>query len=110
MLKQQTMAGRPKCVQLSVWKRLILIAVMLLPGGSLTMLAPSQTAYADSGGPQNVFICRAGDGGNGGTAINGSNGAAGAPGGDCTNGFKAGSGAPGGDHGSPGGPGGDLIL
>jgi hypothetical protein len=74
------------------------------------MLVPSQTAYADSSGPQNIFICRAGDGGNGGIATNGSNGAAGAPGGDCSNGPHAGQGAPGGDHNSPGGSGGDIIL
>lgn len=103
------MTDRPKHVQLSAWKRLILIA-SILPGVSFATLIPSHTAYANSGWPQSVFICRAGDGGSGGVAINGSNGAAGAPGGDCTNGPRAGQGAPGGDHGSAGGPGGNIIL
>jgi len=83
---------------------------MLLPGGSLAILVPSQAAYADAGWPQTFFICRAGDGGNGGVANNGSAGAGGAPGGDCVNGPKGGNGAPGGDHGSPGGMGGNIVL
>src|SRR4051812_27109648 len=100
MLKQQAMAGSQKHVQLSLWKRLILIAGMLLPGASLAMLVPSQVAYAEAGWPQTIFICRAGDGGNGGFADHGSSGASGAPGGDCTYGPKGGNAAPGGDHGS----------
>ena len=107
MLRQQMMTSSQKRVQLSLWKRLILIAGMLLPGGSLAMLVPSQTAYAEASWPSG-FICRAGDGGNGGIAINGSNGADGAPGGDCVNGPKGGTGGSGGDHGSPGGLGGNV--
>ena len=110
MRKRQAMAGRQKHVQLALWKRLLLIASMLLPGGSLAMLAPSQTAYAEAGWPQTIFICRAGDGGNGGVATNGSNGAAGGSGGDCSFGPHGGAGGVGGDHGSPGGPGGHVIL
>src|SRR3989442_14093421 len=110
VLKRQVMTDSQKRVHLSLWKRLILIAGMLLPGVSLAMLAPSQAAYAEAGWPQTIFICRAGDGGNGGVADHGSNGAAGAPGGDCTYGPHGGAGAPGGDHGSPGGPGGNVIL
>jgi hypothetical protein len=111
MLKRQAMAGRQKHVQLALWKRLLLIAGMLLPGGSLAMLAPSQTAYANgSWWPQTVVICRAGNGGNGGVATNGSNGAAGGSGGDCSYGPHGGAGGVGGDHGSPGGPGGNVIL
>ena len=108
MLKRQVMAGSQKYIQLSGWKRLILIAGMLLPGGSLAALVPSQAAYAEAGWPQSIFMCRAGDGGNGGVADNASNGAAGAPGGDCVNGPKGGTGGAGGDHGSPGGPGGNV--
>src|SRR5215469_15180345 len=33
-------------IGLNAWKRLILIAGMLLPGGSLAALVPSQTVYA----------------------------------------------------------------
>ena len=83
---------------------------MLLSVGLLTMLAPSQAAYAETGGPQVIFICQAGNGGNGGIAINGSAGAGGAPGGSCVYGNKGGDGAPGGDHGSPGGNGGNVVL
>lgn len=102
------MTGSQKRAQLSLWKRLILIAGMLLPGGSLAMLVPSQTAYAEASWPLGSFICRAGDGGNGGIAINGSNGAVGGSGGSCVNGNKGGDGGAGGDHGSPGGPGGSV--
>lgn len=103
------MAARPKHVQLSVWKRLILIA-SILPGVSFATLIPCQAAYANSSGPQTIFTCRAGDGGNGGVAIGDSTTANGAPGGDCVYGPKAGHGGPGGNHGSAGGPGGNLIL
>ncbi len=110
------MKDSQKHVRLALWKRLILIAGMLLPAGSLALLAPSQAAYADgSWWPQSVFICRAGHGGNGGIANNGSSGAGGSPGGDCTNGPHGGNGAPGGNGGpgqtaSPGGPGGNVVL
>lgn len=113
MRKRQAMAGSQKHVQLALWKRLLLIAGMLLPGGSLAMLAPSQTAYAKAGWPQGFFICRAGDGGNGGIANNQSNGAHGRPGGDCTNGPSAGRGGPGGSSsgiGGPGGSGGPVVF
>ena len=106
-MQQQAMTGCQKHIQLSSWKRLILITGMLLSSELLTMLAPSQAAYA---WPQTVFICRAGHGGNGGFANNRSAGASGAPGGGCTYGNRGGDGAPGGDHGSPGGLGGNVIL
>jgi hypothetical protein len=107
MLKRQAMAGSQKRIQLPLWKRLILIAGISLPGGSLAMLIPSQAAYADTSWPRSIFICRAGDGGSGGIANNESNGAAGGAGGSCVNGNKGGDGGAGGDHGSPGGPGGN---
>ena len=110
MQQQQAMTGCQKYIQLSSWKRLILIAGMLPSAGLLAMFAPSQAAYADAGWPQTVFICQAGHGGNGGIANNQSAGAGGAPGGGCTYGNKGGDGAPGGDHGSPGGNGGNVIL
>ena len=107
MLKQQAMAGSQKHVRLALWKRLILIAGMLLPGGSLAALVPSQAAYAEASWPRGFFICRAGDGGPGGIANNASNGAVGGSGGSCTYGNRGGDGGAGGDHGSPGGPGGN---
>jgi hypothetical protein len=109
MRKQSAMTRGQKHVQLCIWKRLILIPTLLFSGGLLVTLAPGQVAYAEASWPQNVFLCRAGDGGNGGVANNGSNGAAGAPGGDCVNGPKAGNGGAGGDHGSPGGLGGSIV-
>lgn len=110
MLKQQEMVMRQKHVGLCVWKRLILIAGMLLPGGSLAALAPSQAAYAQSGWSQSPFICRAGNGGNGGIADNRSSGANGGTGGDCVNGPRGGDGAPGGMNSSPGGAGGNVFY
>ena len=109
MLKQQAMADSQKHLRLSWWKRLILIVSMLLPGGSLAVLVPNQPAYADASWSP-IFICRAGDGGDGGVATNGSGGGNGAPGGDCVFGPKGGDGAPGGQNASPGGPGGNVIL
>jgi len=109
MLKQQVMTASQKKLQFSLWKRLILIASMLLPGGSLAMLVPSQAAYANPSWPQINSTCRAGDGGPGGTAINSPVGAGGAPGGDCVFGNKGGTGGSGGDHGSAGGPGGNVV-
>ena len=107
MLKQQALVRSQKYIQLSVCKQLLLIASILLGG---VLLAPNQAAYANgSWWPQTIFICRAGVGGNGGIATNGSNGAAGAQGGDCTYGPHGGNGAAGGDHGSPGGPGGNVF-
>jgi len=85
------MIGSQKHVQLSWWKRLILIASILL-GGSLTTLVPTQAAYASVSQPQGPFICRAGSGGNGGVANNGSDGGFGALDGDCTNGPHGGRG------------------
>jgi hypothetical protein len=109
ILNQQVMERNHEYVGLAAWKRLILIAGMLLPGGSLAALVPSHAVYASALWPQNVFICRAGDGGNGGVANNESNGAAGGLGGDCVDGIRGGDGGPGGDHGSPGGPGGNAV-
>lgn len=109
MRKQQAMAGSQKYIQLSAWKRLILIAGMFFPGGSLAALIPSQAANAQSGWSQPPFICRAGRGGNGGLADNQSSGANGATGGDCVNGPRGGNGAPGGLNSSPGGSGGNVF-
>ncbi len=110
MLKQHTMGKGQKYGQLSVWRRLIIIASMLLPAGSLVVLAPSQTVYAQTGWSQSPFICRAGRGGNGGIADNESSGANGATGGDCVNGPRGGDGAQGGQNYSPGGQGGNVFF
>jgi len=110
MRKQHAMAGSHKHIRFSLWKRLILIPGILLPGGSLAMLAPGQAAYANgSGWSQITLVCRAGDGGNGGIAINGSNGGDGASGGYCSYGTHGGDGGLGGDLGSPGGTGGSVF-
>jgi hypothetical protein len=96
-------------IQLSVWKRLILIASMLF-AGSLAVLVPSQAAYAQSGWSQPLFICRAGRGGNGGIADNGSSGANGTSGGDCVNGPRGGDEAAGWQNNSPGCQVGNVYL
>ncbi len=103
MQKQQVMTSSQKYARLPGWKCLLLTASMLLSGGSLALFVPSQAVFAYANWPLGTFICRAGDGGSGGSANNASNGAAGGPGGDCVNGIKGSVGAPGGDHNSPGG-------
>jgi hypothetical protein len=107
MLKKHLMTENQKHVRLSLWKRLILIAGILLPGGSFVMLVPSQAVHAWARSP---FICRAGWGGNGGIADNRSSGANGGTGGDCVNGPRGGDGAPGGLNSSPGGQGGNVYY
>jgi hypothetical protein len=110
MSEQQVRVGSQKYVELSMWKRLVLIAGMLLPAGSLAALVPSQTVYAQTGWSQPTFICRAGRGGNGGIADNESSGGNGATGGDCVNGPGGGDGAAGGQNASPGGQGGNVFV
>jgi hypothetical protein len=110
MLKQQALARSQEYIQLPVWKRLFLIASILIPGGASVTLIPVQTAYAQAGWSQPPFICWAGHGGNGGIADNGSSGANGATGGDCVNGPRGGDGAAGGQNNSPGGPGGNVYY
>jgi hypothetical protein len=110
LLKQPAMGKGQKDAGLSLWKRLILIAGILLPGGSLVVLVPSQVVYAQNGGSGAPFICRAGWGGNGGYADNRSSGANGGTGGDCVNGPRGGDGAPGGLNSSPGGQGGNVFF
>jgi hypothetical protein len=58
------------------WQRLILVGVVLLSGEFLARLIPIQATYAN-------INCVAGNGGPGGTAIGGQNGAIGGIGGDC---------------------------
>jgi hypothetical protein len=110
MVKQQGMVGGQRDVEFSVWKQLLLIVSMLLPGGLLVALVPSQTVYAQIGRSQSSFICWAGNGGNGGVANNRSSGANGGTGGDCVDGPRGGDAGPGGEAGSPGGPGGNVIY
>jgi hypothetical protein len=108
ILKQHVMAGSQKHARFCGWKRLILIAGMLLPGGVFAILVPSQAAYAQAGA-QSPFICQAGHGGNGGIANHGSSGANGTSGGGCVNGPRGGDAATGGQNDSPGGPGGNIL-
>jgi hypothetical protein len=101
MLQQQAMRGSQKFVQLALWKRMILVTAMLLPGGSLAMLVPSQSVYAHSTKPsmhhhtghkgsstrtENIkllIVCKTGNGGKGGSATRKSDGANGGSGGNC---------------------------
>jgi hypothetical protein len=105
MLEKRVRAKRPKHVGLAAWKRLILIAGMLLPGGMLAALIPRQTVYA-----QLPFVCRAAPGGNGGLANRGSAGGDGASGGGCVSGPRGGDANTGGQNNSPGGPGGSVFY
>src|SRR5690348_4386378 len=109
MLERRARIEGQKHVGLSLWKRLILIASILLPGGSLATLIPGQTAYAQVGWSRPPFVCDAGHGGDGGIANHGSGGANGTAGGDCTNGPRGGDGAAGGQNNSFGGPGGNIL-
>ena len=109
MLKQQALARSQKYIQLSVCKRLILIASILLLGGAPATLIPSQTVYAQAGWSQPPFTCWAGPGGNGGIADHGSSGANGGTGGECINGSRGGDGGQGGQNNSPGGPGASVL-
>jgi hypothetical protein len=104
MLERRVMAGSQKQSGLAVWKRLILIAGMLLPGGIFAVFVPSQAAYA-----QSPFVCGSAPGGNGGLANHGSSGADGASGGGCVNGLRGGDANAGGQNNSPGGGGGNVY-
>lgn len=73
--KQLILTARQKHGHLTFWQRSILITAILCSGDALATLSPCQAAYAN-------INCNAGNGGNGGTAIN-SNGALGGIGGDC---------------------------
>jgi hypothetical protein len=102
MLKQKETARIQKYNQLSLCKRMTLVTAMLLSGGSLATLVPSQAAYAHSnkpnthhytGGhkghstptasPKLLIVCQSGNGGQGGSATKKSSGASGGPGGNC---------------------------
>ncbi len=109
VLQQQMAREGQKHVQLSAWKRLLLIAGLFLVGGLLLFLVPSQTVSAQTGRSQPSFICWAGNGGNGGIATNRSSGANGGAGGDCVNGPRGGDAGSGGEVGSPGGSGGNVL-
>lgn len=58
------------------WQRLILVSGILLSGETLACIIPSQIAHAE-------INCIAGNGGPGGVANGGQNGAIGGVGGDC---------------------------
>jgi uncharacterized membrane protein YgcG len=109
ILQQQMAREGRKHVELSAWKRLLLIVGMLLLGGLLTVLIPSQTVSAQTGRSKHHFICWAGNGGNGGIATNRSSGANGGAGGDCVDGPRGGDAGSGGQVGSPGGSGGNVL-
>jgi len=101
MLHQQAMTGRQKHIQLALWKRITLVTAMLFSGGALVRLTPGQAAYAHSNRASThhyaghkgrstrtesiklLIICKAGNGGKGGSATRKSSGATGGPGGNC---------------------------
>jgi hypothetical protein len=66
VLERLVRAKSRKHSRLAAWKRLLLIAGMLLPGGMFAVLVPCQVAYA-----QSPFICEAAPGGNGAWQIMG---------------------------------------
>ena len=103
MLQQQETASGQK--YLSLWQRVTLITAMLISGGSVVSLAPSQAVYAHNHSShmrstyhqrekqkerntqkktiQLLIVCKAGHGGKGGYATKRSNGAYGGAGGNC---------------------------
>jgi hypothetical protein len=101
MRKKQSMIGSQKSFQMPSWKRVTLVAAMLFSGGSLAGFVPSQVAYAHSNGPTThhhsgykerstqtrslklLIVCKAGNGGKGGSATRKSSGATGGSGGNC---------------------------
>ena len=100
MVRQQVMAGIPGQLRLPLWKRLMLVAALLLTGESLVAIGSSQAAHASS---VTYIVCNAGDGGDGGVANRTTDGGRGGNGGDCIiHGAKGGSGGSSG-HGSNGG-------
>jgi uncharacterized membrane protein YgcG len=109
IFQQQMAREGQKHIELSAWKRLLLIAGMLFLGGLLIALIPSQTVSAQTGRSKHHFICWAGNGGNGGVAMNRSSGANGGAGGDCVDGPRGGDAGSGGQVGSPGGSGGNVL-
>src|SRR5436309_846863 len=74
--KRQPTTGRQSHVSLPFWQRLILVGAVLLSGEGLAFIIPSQAVLAN-------INCVAGNGGPGGVAIGGQNGALGGLGGDC---------------------------
>ncbi len=96
-MTQQATTDNRKCAQIPWWKRLSLVTAMLLSAGSFTVIGPSQAIYANASRPNTshhisekvhetiklLVVCKAGNGGKGGSAMQKSNGAAGGPGGNC---------------------------
>lgn len=99
MLKQQQTMGNQAYHRFHLWKQMALITAMLISGGSLATLVPSQAAYAHSKPNTHhtshkgrsthtksikmLIVCQAGNGGQGGSATNKSSGATGGAGGSC---------------------------
>jgi hypothetical protein len=104
MLKRQKKISIHKHHRFQVWKQTALIIALLFSGTSLATLVPSQAAYAHSSrskmphhsshsshkehGPDTkaiklLIVCKAGNGGKGGTAMHKSSGAVGGAGGNC---------------------------
>src|SRR5690349_4154037 len=74
--KRQSMTDRQSRISLTFWQRLILVGAILLSGEALAFIIPSQAARAN-------INCVAGNGGNGGNAVGGQEGAIGTESGNC---------------------------
>ncbi len=98
MLNLRKTTGDQKHNQLPLWRRMTVVTAILFSGGSLATLVPSQAVYAhsnrsntshhtrDKERKENInllIICKAGNGGKGGSATKKSNGATGGAGGSC---------------------------
>jgi hypothetical protein len=113
MIRQKLMEGTSKHVRLPLWKRLLLVTALLLSGETLVATASSQAAHANDvthahANGVTYIMCRAGDGGHGGTSMFTTDGGRGGTGGDCLiNGAKGGTGGTATNH---GGAGGDVLF
>lgn len=106
MLKQQVMAAVSRHVRLPLWRRLMLITALLLPGEALVAVISIQAAHASN---IMYIVCYGGNGGVGGVAFStNGDGARGGNGGDCL--IYSAKGGGGGTAGANGASGGTVIY
>jgi hypothetical protein len=123
MPEQPILINRLQHVHLPLWKRLTVVTTLLLSAGALAPVACFAHAGAHTGLGLHLHLhhhhrdryigyatCVAGDGGDGGIAINGSAGGNAAGGGDCM--YNSAKGGPAGEQGagSTGASGGNVIF
>ena len=80
MVEQQVMAAVLKYVRFPLWRRLMLITALLLPGESLVAVVSGQAVHASD---VTYIVCHAGNGGQGGVSTHSTDGGRGGNGGDC---------------------------